>query len=187
MDTANARNLLNLPGKKISLILILCVSMMPLFGQIGGKGNYNFYDFQQKHYYFGITLGLNSSSFIPFRSKDYIYSDSINVVESLSGPGFNLGIVEQHVLAGAEGYRGHGCCDIAQALRSAHHVAGRHVGEFAGIAIEVETVHALGVFTVVVSALAAGTADAAGRRTVDRHQIAGLYPGNTGPDGGDFG
>ncbi|MCB0652602.1 MAG: PorT family protein [Saprospiraceae bacterium] len=93
MDTANARNLLNLPGKKISLILILCVSMMPLFGQIGGKGNYNFYDFQQKHYYFGITLGLNSSSFIPFRSKDYIYSDSINVVESLSGPGFNLGIV----------------------------------------------------------------------------------------------
>jgi hypothetical protein len=62
-----------------------------MFGQT--KGNYNFYDFQQKNYYFGITLGINSSSFTPFRSQDYIFSDSINVVESLSGPGFNLGIV----------------------------------------------------------------------------------------------
>ncbi len=93
MDTANARNLLNLSWKKIGLALLICVSAVPLFGQIGGKGNYNFYDFQQKNYYFGITLGINSSSFTPFRSEDYIYSDSINVVESLSGPGFNLGIV----------------------------------------------------------------------------------------------
>ena len=48
MDTANARNLLNLSWKKIGLALLLCVSISPLFGQIGGKGNYNFYDFQQK-------------------------------------------------------------------------------------------------------------------------------------------
>lgn len=93
MDTANARNLLNLSWKKIGLAILICVSAAPLFGQIGGKGNYNFYDFQQKNYYFGITLGINSSSFTPYRSEDYIYSDSINVVESLSGPGFNLGIV----------------------------------------------------------------------------------------------
>lgn len=93
MDTVNARNMLNLYWKKIGLVLLLLVTMTPLFAQIGGKGNYNFYDFQQKNYYFGITLAVNSSSFTPFRSQAYIYSDSINVVESLRGPGFNLGIV----------------------------------------------------------------------------------------------
>ncbi len=93
MYTANTRTLLNLYWKKAGLILITCLMMTPLFGQVRGKGNYNFYDFQQKNYYFGITLGINSSSFTPFRSKDYIYSDSIQAVESISGPGFNLGIV----------------------------------------------------------------------------------------------
>lgn len=58
-----------------------------------GKGNINFQDFQQKPYYFGITLGLNSSSFRPFRSSDFIQNDSILGVEFVNGPGFNLGIV----------------------------------------------------------------------------------------------
>lgn len=57
------------------------------------KGNYNFLDFQQKPYYFGITLAYNSSNFKILRSKDFIMSDSINTVESVTGPGFNLGIV----------------------------------------------------------------------------------------------
>lgn len=57
------------------------------------KGNYNFLDFQQKPYYFGITLAYNSSNFKVLRSKDFIMSDSINTVESVTGPGFNLGIV----------------------------------------------------------------------------------------------
>lgn len=56
-------------------------------------GNYNFFDFQQKPYYFGITLGYNSSRFTPFNSDQFLQSDSIRVVESASGPGFNLGIV----------------------------------------------------------------------------------------------
>ncbi|MEQ8704781.1 MAG: outer membrane beta-barrel protein [Phaeodactylibacter sp.] len=56
-------------------------------------GNYNFFEFQQKPYYFGITLGYNSSRFKPFNSDQFLQSDSIRVVESASGPGFNLGIV----------------------------------------------------------------------------------------------
>jgi hypothetical protein len=61
--------------------------------QIGGKGNYNFFEFQQKPYYFGITLAINNSSFTPFRSEEFLYSDSIQSVQALKGPGFNLGIV----------------------------------------------------------------------------------------------
>lgn len=57
------------------------------------KGNYNFLDFQQKPYYFGITLASNTSNFKILRSKDFIMSDSINTAEAITGPGFNLGIV----------------------------------------------------------------------------------------------
>lgn len=60
--------------------------------QITG-GNYNYFDFQQKSYYFGITLGYNSSSFKPFHSGEFLQNDSIRIIESASGPGFNLGIV----------------------------------------------------------------------------------------------
>lgn len=57
------------------------------------KGNYNFLDFQQKPYYFGITLGYNKANYRVFRSRDFIGNDSISTVQSVNGPGFNLGIV----------------------------------------------------------------------------------------------
>ncbi len=95
MYSINIRYLLHLHGKKIAFLLALC-----FFGAISGKSqnfqakdNYNFFDFQKKPYYFGITLGYNNSSFRAFRSREFLESDSISVVESLSGPGFNLGIV----------------------------------------------------------------------------------------------
>ena len=59
---------------------------------VGGK-NYNFYDFQAKPYYFGITLGFNSSRYAAFRSNDFIYRDSIINVNSFNGPGFNLNLI----------------------------------------------------------------------------------------------
>lgn len=76
------------------LVFFLLLLSPQLNGQkFSGGGNYNFYDFQQKTYYFGITLGYNLANFKPFRSSDFLRSDSILVVESVSGPGFNLGIV----------------------------------------------------------------------------------------------
>jgi hypothetical protein len=57
------------------------------------RGNYNFLDYQQKPYYFGITLASNTSRFKPFRSREFLESENISIVESVSGPGFNLGIV----------------------------------------------------------------------------------------------
>ncbi len=75
------------------LALALLVLSLPAFSQRVDRGNYNFYDFKQKSYYFGITLGYNTSTYTPFRSRDFIYSDSIRAIESIKGPGFNLGIV----------------------------------------------------------------------------------------------
>ena len=85
----------HLPGRKIALLTFLFFigTVITLSAQKRSEGNYNFYDFDSKSHYFGITLGLNSANFRPFRSKDFIYSDSINAIESLRGPGFNLGIV----------------------------------------------------------------------------------------------
>lgn len=57
------------------------------------RGNYNFLDFQQKPYYFGITLGFNRSNFQVFHSKNFILNDTVKTAESVTGPGFNLGIV----------------------------------------------------------------------------------------------
>jgi hypothetical protein len=72
--------------------LFLPLFTMEVDGQTA-RGNYNFLDFNQKPYYFGITLAYNNSNFRVFQSREFILNDSITRVESVTGPGFNLGIV----------------------------------------------------------------------------------------------
>ncbi len=74
------------------LSFLFFFSSISCFGQTS-KGNYNFLDFNQKPYYFGITLAYNSSDFKIFQSRDFVLNDSIERVQSVTGPGFNLGIV----------------------------------------------------------------------------------------------
>jgi hypothetical protein len=79
---------------RYALVLLLSsICLSPLSAQFTGGRNENFYDFQSKPYYFGITLGFNSSRYTPFRSEDFIFSDSIVGVQSLNGPGFNLNLI----------------------------------------------------------------------------------------------
>lgn len=86
--------MLNLHWRKTSLTFLLLLSFgLLLQAQQYGGGNYNYYDFQGKSYYFGITLALNSSSYTPFRSTNFIYNDSIRGISSIKGPGGNVGIV----------------------------------------------------------------------------------------------
>ncbi|MEM9837239.1 MAG: outer membrane beta-barrel protein [Bacteroidota bacterium] len=94
MSSINSGYRQYLHGLQAGLVL-LTLLLLPSSAQaqyVGG-GNYNFRDFSQKPYYFGITLAINSSRYTPFRSEDFIFSDSIRIVESLNGPGFNLGII----------------------------------------------------------------------------------------------
>jgi hypothetical protein len=57
------------------------------------KGNFNYLDFQNKPYYFGITLGYNQSSFRLYNSDEFILNDSIRILNAVNGPGLNLGII----------------------------------------------------------------------------------------------
>ncbi len=78
--------------RNFALFFLFITFTINSFGQ-SAKGNYNFLDFSQKPYYFGITLAYNSSNFKIFQSREFVLNDSIAKVESLTGPGFNLGIV----------------------------------------------------------------------------------------------
>lgn len=75
---------------------VYCLLQLQLptsFAQFNQGKNLNYLDFQQKNYYFGITLGYNASDYRIYHSKDFIRNDSFSSAESVTGPGFNLGIV----------------------------------------------------------------------------------------------
>ncbi len=57
------------------------------------RGNYNFQFYEQKKHYFGITLGYNTSDYKIHRSDDIILNDNFRTVESVTGPGINLGFI----------------------------------------------------------------------------------------------
>ncbi len=113
MQEIKFRNLLYLYGFQIGKLGIRCQvsgircslsGLLMLLGLIfifpsgeiaaqNARGNYNFLDFQQKPYYFGITLGFNRANYKVFYSKTFINNPTFETAESVSGPGFNLGIV----------------------------------------------------------------------------------------------
>lgn len=82
----------DLHWRKITILTatLLLFSVLS-FGQV--KGTYNYLDFANKPYYFGITLAYNTSHYKVVHGRDFILNDSIYSVESPRGPGFNLGII----------------------------------------------------------------------------------------------
>ena len=82
----------DLSGKKITFVVALFFAVAGAFAQ-RASGNYNYLGFEQKPYFFGITLAYNVSDYKVFYSKNFILNDSIRRAESITGPGFNLGIV----------------------------------------------------------------------------------------------
>lgn len=81
--------------KKIIVATLVSVLNLPitLLGQKYGIENRNFSSFNRKPYYFGLTLGLNSSSFKVNQSKNFIGNDSISIVEGARTGGFNLHMI----------------------------------------------------------------------------------------------
>jgi hypothetical protein len=112
MRTTHTRNMLHLfghemnfgrwplalgPSKLVRLAAFLGLMANGLLptasAQFNQGSNINYLDFQSKPYYFGITLGMNSSNYRIYHSKNFIRNDSFAIAESVTGPGFNLGIV----------------------------------------------------------------------------------------------
>ncbi len=96
---------------------------------------------------------------------------------------FQLGIVKQHVLDGAEGHRRQSRADGIDAMRSRNELAGGNIDLFLREAVEVETVHALNMFTKIVTAFTARLADPAGARAVDRDELARQHIRNARANG----
>lgn len=91
MHTAHSRHLLHLHWLKTTTLVAL---VLALFAgtSTAQKGTFNYYNFQ-RGYYFGISLGYNSSKYQITPHTSFIQNDSVLIMESLRGPGFNLGIV----------------------------------------------------------------------------------------------
>lgn len=83
----------NLPWRKIITLLCFCLVSAQGFSQFKGKDNRNYLDFQKKNYYFGISLGVNTSGYSVNRSSNFASNDSINIVNGIFRPGFNLHII----------------------------------------------------------------------------------------------
>ncbi len=65
---------------------------------LASQAQLNYLEYVNKKLYFGITLGFNTSNFKFSHSEDFIYDDTVLVVSSSRGPGFNLGIVSNYRL-----------------------------------------------------------------------------------------
>lgn len=80
--------------KVVIAAILFMFSIQSSNAQIGGgRDNYNFRDFQKKQYYFGLTVGLNSTGYKINQSKFFINNDSIRITEGSSGGGFVLNMI----------------------------------------------------------------------------------------------
>ena len=79
--------------QKISLFFCFILITSPFFAQIGGRGNYNFKDFQKKNYYFGINIGFNNAGYKIGQSGFFINNDSIRVTQGASRVGVNMNLI----------------------------------------------------------------------------------------------
>jgi hypothetical protein len=84
----------HLHGFKIGFLCLAFVSVLTsLQGQRSQKGGYNYLDFEGKNYYFGLTLGFNSSNFQIQHSRRFILNDSFAIADPKPGPGLNVSMV----------------------------------------------------------------------------------------------
>src|SRR5210317_1906848 len=94
MEKFYSRNMLYVCGREgLILFLSLFIITNSLVAQRPGR-NYNFLEYKNKNYYFGITLGFNSSKHFTLQSDEFIRNDSIRVIQGAQGLGFDVnGIV----------------------------------------------------------------------------------------------
>ena len=97
-----------------------------------------------------------------------------------------LGIVEQHVLHGAERHRCAGGVAIAHAVWNGNDEPRRHIDQVAGEAVDMEAHDAGDIFAEIVAAFTACLADAAGQCAIGNDAIADPARGHIGAHGGDF-
>lgn len=80
---------------KIRLFLFgaALLSVISLEAQVNPKGNYNYWDFRRKPFYFGLTLGGHSTGYLTSNSRNFLASDSIRVAAGVDKPGLHVHII----------------------------------------------------------------------------------------------
>lgn len=74
-------------------IIILVLLLLQTFSVNAQRINLNMPEHDQKPYYFGITFGMNFSSYKIRYSESFVATDSFKVIQPNYGPGFNLGLM----------------------------------------------------------------------------------------------
>lgn len=88
MHRSYIRHFIHLFGQKIVLLLIVFLGFYST-----ANAQLNYLEYVNKKIYFGISMGVNISTYKYTHSADFAYNDTILKVNSKRGPGFNLGIV----------------------------------------------------------------------------------------------
>lgn len=92
MESFHIRNLLSLYRREAVIVILLLGIISSGYAQ--QNGNRNFLAYKNKNYYFGITLGLNTSKHFTVPSNEFLATDDIQVIQGAQSVGFDVnGIV----------------------------------------------------------------------------------------------
>ncbi len=89
MGSTDFWHMLFVQGRKALILLPMLLIGIVCQAQHGQR-NYNYLEYKSKSYYFGISLGFNSSKHQLFHSKDFIDNNQIKGAQGAPGPGFNV-------------------------------------------------------------------------------------------------
>ncbi len=78
--------------KIVFTILLVCFALQA-HAQLKPKGNYNFWNYKSKPFYFGLTIGMHSTGYLTQKSRQFMNSDSLDFVTGLDRPGLNVNII----------------------------------------------------------------------------------------------
>ena len=81
-------------ARTLKIGLCLLISLVSLAQSlVAQERELNLYDHDSKPYYFGLTLGLNSTRFHPQMHPRFLQDDSVLAAEPLNSVGLNLGLL----------------------------------------------------------------------------------------------
>jgi len=84
----------NLYWNKIIIALLFFVfTFNTVDAQVNPKGNYNFWNYKKKPFYFGLTLGVHNSGYLTSKSKNFVPVDTIYSITSGDRMGLNVNII----------------------------------------------------------------------------------------------
>lgn len=93
MEIIEFRHMHNIHWSKIVAFIFFLILGSNLYSQGVPKGNLNYWEFRNKPFYFGLTIGLHSTGYIHSKSSQFTQSDSIQTINNINRSGLNVNII----------------------------------------------------------------------------------------------